>query len=189
LISLFPFCSDGLPSDDRGNSDQRQLDAFVDALRGLQGLSVWVVIRLCTDNERVVNFYNNLDKEVELKMEVLDDFLGEGAEVHESNPWLNYALPLHRMREFGYHHSIFDLLDERPFTKDEIRMFCVLLFGSAAMDSVPDAAADWKGFLACLSKLLDQEPKQWNPVSKRMEPWINIRALKHIHGGGKWLFG
>jgi hypothetical protein len=189
MFSLNLIFRDGLPSDDHGTSGQHEKQAFVEALRGLQGLPVWVVIRLCTDDERVVDFYNNLDKEVELRMEVLDDFLGEGSEVHEHNPWVNYALPLHRMREFGYHHPLFDLLDERPFTKDEIRMFCELLFGAAAMDGVPDAAADWKGFVACLVKLLDKESKQWNPVSKRVEPWINIRTLKRIHGGGGWLFG
>lgn len=28
------------------------------------------------------------------------------------NPWLDYALPLHRLRETGYHDRVFDMLDE-----------------------------------------------------------------------------
>ena len=49
----------------------------------------------------------SLDQLLELSMEVLDDFTAEAEEVHEFNPWLNYALPLHRMREMGYQDRIF----------------------------------------------------------------------------------
>jgi hypothetical protein len=152
-------------------------------------LPVWVVIRLCTDDDNVVSFYNNLDNDKELRLEVLNDFVDEAKEVHEQNPWVNYALPLHRMREFGYHSTVFDLLDERLFSKDEVREFCRVLFGNQNMDSVPDASADWKGFLRAITKLLDKEKKQWNPVTRKMEPWINIGTLKQKFGGGHWLFG
>ena len=62
-------------------------------------------------------------------MDVLDDFVGEAEEVYEHNKWLNYALPLHRMREMGFHDRVFDMLDERTLTKSELRDFFRLLFG------------------------------------------------------------
>lgn len=60
--------------------------------------SVWVVIRLCTDEQPVVDFYNALDSVLELPLEVLDDHLNEAKECHQFNSWLNYALPLHRCK-------------------------------------------------------------------------------------------
>ena len=39
------------------------------------------------------------------------------------NPWLTYGLPLHRAREFGVRHKLFDLLDERALLPSEIYEF------------------------------------------------------------------
>jgi hypothetical protein len=61
------------------------------------------VIRLCKDERNITDFYNQLDGLLDLKLEVLDDFVGESREVQLMNPWLNYALPMHRCRELGYH--------------------------------------------------------------------------------------
>ena len=65
------IATDGLPTDDQGYGDKAHQDQFVNALRVLEGLPVWVVIRLCTDEEDVVSFYNDLDQLLELSMEVL----------------------------------------------------------------------------------------------------------------------
>ena len=61
------------------------------AMRPLQYLPVWVVIRLCTDEERVVHYWNNIDKELELNMDVLDDFLSEGNDISKFNNWFTYG--------------------------------------------------------------------------------------------------
>ena len=138
------LATDGLPTDERGYGGAAIQQRFLEALRGLEGLPVWVVVRLCTDEEKVVDFYNDLDGQLELSMEVLDDFVGEAQEVHEHNPWMNYALPLHRLREMGYHHRIFDMMDERPFTHEELREYCsLLLIDSSPSDELPDPSADW----------------------------------------------
>ena len=97
------IATDGLPTDDYGQSNNLARQQLTDSLRELEGLPIWIVIRLCTDEDNVVEFYNELDDNLELNMDVLDDFCGEAAEVYEHNSWLNYALPLHRMREMGYH--------------------------------------------------------------------------------------
>ena len=65
-----------------------------------------------------INFYNGLDSELELNVEVLDHFAAKAKEVCKHNKYLNYAPPLHRCREMGYHNRLFDLLDERKLTKD-----------------------------------------------------------------------
>ena len=58
-------------------------------------------MRLDEDDERIVDYWNNIDSELELEMDVLDDLLGEASEVMSVNPWLTYGEPLHRLREFG----------------------------------------------------------------------------------------
>merc|ERR1712150_84551 len=171
------LATDGLPSDDRGISGEFERREFVEAMRSLEGLPIWIVIRLCTDDEEVVHFYNELDSQLELSIEVLDDFEAEAKEVHEHNSWLNYTLAFHRSREMGYYHRLFDLLDERLLTIGELREFCFLLFGDDIFDSVPDPAIDWGGFLKRLSTIVENEGKQWNPMKRKPDLLIDLRAL------------
>ena len=97
------------------------------AMRPLQDLPVWVVVRLCTDDDRVVSYWNNIDSQLELEMDVLDDLFGEAAEVHSSNPWLIYGEPLHRLREWGVHLKELDLIDEAKLSPDEMRVVCSIV--------------------------------------------------------------
>lgn len=85
------ICTDGLSSD----------GDIITAMKPLTRLPVFVVIRLCTDDNAVVDYWSNVDSQLELELDVLDDFVGESKEVFTANPWLNYGLPLHRLREFG----------------------------------------------------------------------------------------
>ena len=178
------LATDGIPTDDQGYTNDLVKSQFAKALRSLRGLPVWIVVRLCTDEESVVNYWNDLDANLELNLEVLDDFTAEAKEVHEHNKWLNYSLPLHRIRETGFHDPVFDLIDERPLTKEELFGFFRILFGAGLMDGVPDPEADWNAFVARIASLNQNERKQWNPLTRRLEPWIDIRRLRRDYGGG-----
>ena len=177
------IATDGLPTDDQGNGGNEIMQEFVRALRSLEGLPIWLVIRLCTDEDEVTEFYNKLDGMLELSLEVLDDFNGESAEVAKCNPWLNYALSMHRCRELGYHDRLFDLIDERPLTKGELRDFCVLLFGTQ-YDLIPDPLSQWADFLKYVQKALSKEKNQWDPSSKKEKPWISLKKLDKIYNKG-----
>ena len=50
-------------------------------MRPLQHLPVWVVIRLCTDEDKMVDYWNSVDGEIELNMDVIDDPQGEAQEI------------------------------------------------------------------------------------------------------------
>jgi len=176
------IATDGLPTDECGRNSTALQNEFVNSLRQMEGLPVWIVIRLCTDEDRIVHFYNKLDSVLEISIEVLDDFVCEAKEVYQYNPWLNYALPIHRMREMGYHDRIFDMLDERKFTISEVREFCLLLFGDEYFDGAPDPAVDWIQFLKFMENTLRKENTQWNPVKRKMTPWINLSSLKKDYG-------
>jgi hypothetical protein len=175
------IATDGLPSDQSGLSNDRVRQQFVDALQRLQQLPVWVVVRLCTNDDSVVEYYNDLDKVLELPMECLDDFLGEAKEIMRVNAWMNYALPLHRCREMGYQHRIFDLLDERLLNKDELREFLVLMFGEAAFRHAPDIHTNWKGFAAIFEQVVQTEGKVWNPITRKVGPWIDLKQLNKMY--------
>lgn len=181
------LATDGLPTDEQGYGGGDITDEFVRALRSLEGLPVWLVVRLCTDEEPVTQFYNSLDSQLELSLEVLDDFMGEAREVYQHNPWICYGLPMHRCRELGYHDRIFDIIDERPLTKGEARSFCCLLFGMDDDDDLPDPATYFVGFIKAVQTKLKSEQLQWNPIKKKMTPWILTSVLARSFGEHKCL--
>jgi hypothetical protein len=105
------ICTDGEASD--GN--------LMEAIRPMKDLPIQLVLRLCTDDESVGNYWNSIDQQLELGMDLLDDFLGESREVQSHCQWLTYGEPVHRLREWGVIIKEFDLLDEKPLNAEQAR--------------------------------------------------------------------
>lgn len=179
--------TDGLPTVG-GRQNYAVRSQFVETLRMFEDLPVWFVIRLCTEEEEVVKFYNELDEQLEFSLDVLSDFVSEAKEVYRFNKWLNYALPLHRIRECGYHDQLLDLLDERSLCAGELRDFCEMLFGRNHFEKC-DPEVDWKGFLKVVNRLLEEEDEHYNPIKKKLTPWIDTKVLNKIYGKRRNLFG
>jgi len=104
------ICTDGEASD----------GDIADALRPLKSLPVLIILKLCTDDDRIVEYWNNVDRELELDMDVLEDFTVEAKEVHAQNPWLTYGEHLHLLRSFGAKTKELDLLDEVTLSVDDM---------------------------------------------------------------------
>jgi hypothetical protein len=94
-----------------------------EALKPLEQLPVIVILRLCTSDEKVVSYWDDIDKQLELEMDVLDDHVGDSLQVQSVNPWLTYSDALHKMREFGAAIKVCVLYD----MECEIEIF-VLMF-------------------------------------------------------------
>jgi hypothetical protein len=63
--------TDGLPTDARGYSNKTVQQQFVDTLRSLEDMPVWIVVRLCTDADDVVRYWNDLEDQLDLAIKVL----------------------------------------------------------------------------------------------------------------------
>jgi hypothetical protein len=61
----------------------------VQALRPLANLPCWVTVRLCTEDENVDRYWNRVDNQlIEMKIDIIEDFIIEGREIHQFNPWM-----------------------------------------------------------------------------------------------------
>ena len=169
-VSVVIMC-DGSPSD--GNIAQ--------IMKPLEHLPCIVVVRLCTDDDRIVEYWNNIDKQLEINLDILDDPIGEAMECKGANPWLNYGVGLHRMREWGVHIRELDFLDEALLSAAQmINFLCILL--DAKKTDFPLPAVDYNEFEKVVKEKLKIVEDVYNPTTRRVEPWINFKELRRCYG-------
>lgn len=165
-------------------SDGAATDGDVaEALRPLRELPVWLVVRLCTDDAAVVDYWNSIDEDLELEMDVLDDLEAEAKEVKGPNPWLTYGAPLQRLREWGTAEKVFDFIDEKALAASELQDLCALILGPTAAD-LPSPDADWHAFQAALESIMAKQPQVWDPTRKKNRPWFSASKLRKAFKGG-----
>ena len=80
------ICTDGESSD----------GDLATAMKPLEQLPVSVIVRLCTNDDKVVSYWNNIDASLELDMEVIDDIFSEVLRAHPS--LVLYAYPSLELR-------------------------------------------------------------------------------------------
>mmetsp|Transcript_9833 Transcript_9833/g.14809 ORF Transcript_9833/g.14809 Transcript_9833/m.14809 type:complete len:242 (+) Transcript_9833:460-1185(+) len=156
---------------------------IITALRPLQELPVWIVIKLCTDDVQVVNYWNNIDNELELEMDVLDDFVGEAREVYTHNPWLTYGLPLHQLREWGVQLEEMGLIDKKKLPPDDMRRLLIVLFGVSPENDLPQTT-DGRHFFGAVFNFNRKEIRTWDPITRREIRWIKENRLRRCYAKG-----
>jgi hypothetical protein len=159
---------------------------IAEALRPLKDLPCWVVVRLCTNEDRISDYWNGIDAQLEVQMDVLDDLSGEGGEIFKVNPWLTYCDILHRMREFGISLKEFDTLDEAALPLEMFRKVCAVIYGKADIDRLPLPEVDLPGFCEGLNQLNTRPQFQvWSPVHKKMLPFVDVKRVARQYGAHK----
>lgn len=171
-VSLI-ICTDGMSSDGDVTA----------ALRPLKNLPVLMVIRLCTSEDSIVDYWDKVESDLETDLDIIDDLFGEGEGVNNVNPWINYGMPLQRMREFGVHIKELDMIDERKLTDQQMMKVMSILFNCNVRD-VPNSQVDWAVFQEWVVAMNSSTPPTFNPTtsSQTVEPWIQIDKLKQSYG-------
>ena len=155
---------------------------IAESMKPLQDLPVWIVVRICTDDDVIVKYWNEIDEHLELEIDVLDDFSAEAAEVDAVNSWLTYGQPMHALREFGAIIKECDILDEATLSTEQMHVVAAILLGTGSVRSFgchPDA--DWTSFIQTVHKGNNNRDFVYDPLRKKMLPWINIPNLCKVY--------
>merc|ERR1719248_417387 len=176
------IATDGLPTSPYcGRTTSGDKQEFVQALRALSLLDVHIVLRLCTDDDSVASFYGDVDKEVELSLEVLDDLTAEARELRGAgNSFLTYSPLIHRIRESGTFCKVFDILDERALTQGEIYLLAQLLLRTSPSD--PMLPREPKEFCAEVERRVQAGARCFEPVWRTMAPHFDVSYLRWSMG-------
>jgi len=171
------IATDGLPtSSSSGTSTAVHKQQLVEILNRLGfELSVFLVVRLCTDDDDVVEYYNKVDEELELPLEVIDDLQSEAKEIrNQGNRWLTYSPMLHKIREGGTFVKLLDVLDERRLTPTEVSVFVQLLLRREQDEPMPRGAEDFCRALDAIAPI----PLVYDPIQGCKEPAIKVSHVK-----------
>jgi len=178
LRTVLVIATDGLPTSSGYTPTDAAKAEVVQVLRHLSvELPVFLVIRLCTDEEDVVEYYNRIDEEEELPLEVIDDLESEAQEIQgKGNDWLAYSPMIHMIREGGTFMKLFDLLDERKLNVLEARLLAGHLL--QIEDHPPLPVSDIAEFNKKAEERVKKIAKVYDPLLRRMTPCVNTRKLR-----------
>lgn len=135
---------------------------------------VSVVVRLCTDNKDICDYWNKIDENLELPVDVIDDLHKEANQVFKCNPEFVYTDALHKARTFGDLPITFDLLDEQPLSMNQLHVIMMFIFPE--IQGNPDPFLDPTGYVNFLSSI--RIPTVYDVRLNKMMPCINIKALE-----------
>eukprot|EP00413_Alexandrium_margalefii_P033887 CAMPEP_0204567098 /NCGR_PEP_ID=MMETSP0661-20131031/36409_1 /ASSEMBLY_ACC=CAM_ASM_000606 /TAXON_ID=109239 /ORGANISM="Alexandrium margalefi, Strain AMGDE01CS-322" /LENGTH=422 /DNA_ID=CAMNT_0051574987 /DNA_START=52 /DNA_END=1317 /DNA_ORIENTATION=- len=179
---MLTIVTDGLPTADTcGTCTQRDQDRLVHELRTFTStFNAFVVIRLATDEDSAIAYYNRIDEELELPLDILDDLQGEAQEVYRcGNGWLTYTPLIHRIREGGTLEKAFDLLDERALKLPEIAKMLEFLFQKPHDAAFPRNAQE---LYRVASEAVAQAPPVYDGRRDCMAPPVDLKRLKKALG-------
>jgi len=176
--------TDGAPtSTDSNHSGPAQREELVKELMNFsRRLPVSVVVRLCTEDASIMDFYGRVRDELELQMKVIGDLTREARRIHQvGNNSLVYSPLIHMIREGGAPVQILGLLDERRLDATEIVVVAQLLLRRSGDPPFPIETQD---FVSFLRERLSSAAPVYDAINRRMSPPLRLheveRALKRV---------
>lgn len=177
------ICTDSIPSDPEGHELPELKAGLRTILLQLIDMPIQVVLRLSTDDERVVDFYKEMAYEALFvkRLQVIDDFVSECAQVKRWNPWMNYGYPLHLCREGGVYVPAVEQLSHRKLLVPEVIEVLALVLGIVVDSKTYIPSIDYDGLRKQIKTLNEKTGKCWSPISSSYVPWINMKQLDKLH--------
>jgi hypothetical protein len=86
-----------------------------------------VVIRVATKDKAIVEYWHNVSSQLNANITILDNLKDAARGSQQSNAWLTYCEPIHRLREFGIAQPEIDVLDQRRLSRKEIKAITELM--------------------------------------------------------------
>jgi hypothetical protein len=144
--------------------------------------SIFLTINLCTDNDQIVEYYNDLDQKLGKEMggiDVLDDFEAEQNEILQiGNNFFVYTYDIHICRLAGCNSIIADSLDEIKFPPHYVVKLC------NELTNIDNAKSPHWSENGLYIEYLKEKCTEINPVynykHKRFEPIINISNVNKM---------
>mmetsp|Transcript_36971 Transcript_36971/g.60833 ORF Transcript_36971/g.60833 Transcript_36971/m.60833 type:complete len:487 (-) Transcript_36971:253-1713(-) len=153
--------------------------------------NIFLTINLCTDDDDIVSYYNELDRKIgkELSgMDVIDDLEAEQREVIEAgNTFFVYSAALHVCRMAGCYSVVADLMDEERMLTHHANKLCNELCGVSQNEDAGAArnrnrderpnCYERKNYVRFIRGLVKAKPNVYDFKSKQMKPIIDVDKL------------
>ena len=110
-IALLTIITDGASTDGH----------IIEALKPLEGMPIQIMIRLYTEEEEVLEYWQDVSAHLDLDIIILRGHKAESHIIAEHNKWLTYGEPMHRLREFGVLIPAVNSLGSRQLSRREIK--------------------------------------------------------------------
>jgi hypothetical protein len=167
---ILTIITDGVPS------DGELKDILLNPIHSKILNKINFIIRLCTNEESITKYWNEIDEDLEISLDVLDDLIGERKEIEKKNKWLSYPSSLHLMRLHSI-DPIIDRLDEKSLSLSDISKVCELILD----ESLPDPNISIDEFKSKINKCLIDKEKvpiySYSDKPVRFELLINTNEI------------
>jgi hypothetical protein len=173
------FNTDGEPNDGRNSINYAKLDFEKELRKLIQSVHCEIIFNVITDEESVVEYYNDLDinlnkgyEETATSVDVLDDWKNEALESQGKNPCIVYSIDIHKKRISGGNHITFDMIDEETMNMFYTNIFIKIILDRSDIPDVDDP--NYFNFLENIVK----DKKVYDITTKTFKPVVDINLLK-----------
>ena len=158
----------------------------VELKRLASNYNIYLTINLCSDNDSIISYWNDLDKSIGSEisgMDVIDDMEAEYNEIRAAgNHFFTYSMDLHIARMAGCFNVVADLMDEETLhIHHTIKLVNDLLFNrDRGSSDITNWAFDKENYLKRIEEKIRTQNKVYDIRTKSFQPIIHIAQIDRI---------